>query len=163
MFPSCSSIPPIFLLLLFCRPVGHSLPSNIYHHSTSYELHATYLIQQNATEVVTHITEDLLQNFIVKVKRLTSLSPVWDSVGTSSHAQVGIWASTAVRSLITRSRVGNIPSHHVILCLCIPFHSILSITPSLIIPYDTTFIILYCIIPHHLASHHISYCTTWYA
>ena len=39
------------------------------------------------------------------MKKLTSLTLVWDSQGTSSHAQVSIWASTPVRSLLTKSRV----------------------------------------------------------
>jgi hypothetical protein len=62
---------------------------------------------QSAVEVPTQITVDLLQNFIVKVKHLTSLSHVWDSQGTSSHAQVSIWSSTAVRSMMTKSRVST--------------------------------------------------------
>ena len=60
---------------------------------------------QNSVEVPTQITEDILQNFQVKVKKLTTLSPVWDSQGTSSIAQVSIWASKPLRSLLTKSRV----------------------------------------------------------
>ena len=60
---------------------------------------------QNSVEVPTQITEDILQNFQVKVKKLTTLSPVWDSQGTSSLAQVSIWASKPLRSLLTKSRV----------------------------------------------------------
>ena len=62
-------------------------------------------------ETPTQITEDILQNFQVKVKKLTSLSSVWDSQGTMSHTQVSIWSSTPVRSLLTKSRV-RVPIHH---------------------------------------------------
>ena len=62
---------------------------------------------QNSVEVPTQLTEDILQNFQVKVKKLTTLTPVWDSQGTSSHAQVSIWASKPLRSLLTKSRVSS--------------------------------------------------------
>jgi Ca2+-binding EF-hand superfamily protein len=64
-------------------------------------------------EVIIKVTEDILQTFQVKVKKLTSLTSVWNSEGTLSHVQMSIWAPTTIRQLLTKSKARICLGHYV--------------------------------------------------
>jgi len=50
------------------------------------------------------LTEDILQNFKVKVKQLSGLNIVWDSLGSQSQSQCSVWAPSTARGFLGHNR-----------------------------------------------------------
>jgi hypothetical protein len=70
------------------------------------------MLSRNSSIDLPTLTEDILQNFKVKVKQVEKLSLVWDSQGTQSQEQVSIWAPSLSKSILYNNRTKICLGHY---------------------------------------------------